>query len=285
MKVVVTGGGGFIGVHLISRLLAEKHEVEVFDGDVCDLYQVSRIPMCDVIFHLAAISDVRDAEKDPELAFRVNVLGTKNVAVHALNTGVGKFVFTSSSSVYGEHALPCVETDDCRPVSYYGVSKLQAEQVLGMLAQRGLRTCCVRLGNTIGPGSVAGVIPEVLARAREHDVVGVYGDGRQQRSYLYIDDTLDGLMQLATETWWLWLLVNMGGDPTLTVAELISIIIPGRQIEYIDSGMEGRGWLGDIRREWMNSEVFKGMGWCPQYNSYEAVRKTVEEIRRQHEQD
>jgi UDP-glucose 4-epimerase len=226
MRALVTGGAGFIGSHLMDRLLALGHEVTVLDDlsrgrreqvdararlvvqdvadpAVCDLVAAERF---EVVFHLAAQMDVRRSMLDPVYDARVNVLGSLHLLEGARRGGTRAFVFASTGgAVYGENQpIPARETDPTEPVSIYGASKLAVEKYLGVYrAGYGLDYAVLRLANVYGPRQdphgEAGVVAIFCERLLAGRRCVVNGDGRQTRDYVYVADVVEafvGAMQL-----------------------------------------------------------------------------------------
>ncbi|MDY7002228.1 MAG: NAD-dependent epimerase/dehydratase family protein [Thermodesulfobacteriota bacterium] len=210
MNVLVTGGAGFIGAHLI-RFLLERTECEritAFDnlfrgswdalelqgrdarlemvaGDIRDPRQVGRAAKgVDTVFHLAAQSRVMGAERDVEYAFQANVAGAFNVLRAVADAGAGKVVFSSSREVYGEPtAIPVPETAPFAPKNAYGASKMAAEAWCGSFAAQGLDVSILRLSNIYGPGDSGRVIPIFLDNVRKGLPLAIYG-GEQTIDFL-----------------------------------------------------------------------------------------------------
>jgi nucleoside-diphosphate-sugar epimerase len=218
VKALVTGGAGFIGSHIASRLRALGHDVRILDnlssgrqenldaspgahflrGDVtvtgdCEAACAGR----DVVFHHAALVSVQESLDHPDRSFRINVGGTLNMLLAARKYGVKRFIFASSAAVYGDDPrLPKEESMDATPISPYGADKAAAEQYV-LLAGRlwGLEPVVLRYFNVFGPrqdpnGEYAAVIPRFVARLAAGEPPTIFGDGRQTRDFLYIDDVV-----------------------------------------------------------------------------------------------
>jgi UDP-glucose 4-epimerase len=228
MRTLVTGGAGFIGSALVDRLVSAGHEVVVADDlstgkveNLADALTSGRVHLADVdvggpdlagvvagagpevVFHLAAQIDVRRSVADPALDARVNVVGTIQVATAALEAGCRRLVFASSGgTVYGEpdpSDLPIDESYPPRVTNPYGVSKRAAEDYLDSLASlHGLEPVSLRLGNIYGPRQdphgEAGVVAIFCDRLLTDQPVTVFGDGRQTRDYLFVDDAVDAFV-------------------------------------------------------------------------------------------
>ena len=222
-KVLVTGGAGFIGSHLVDRLMRMDCFVRVVDnlsgggldnvrawvdserfefvgGDLKDLGVAEKVvDGVEVVFHLAANPEVRVAEVDPSIHFRENLLTTFNVleAVRKSETA-GLVVFFSSSTVYGEPAVfpTCEDYGPVLPISVYGASKLGCESLISAYCHTfGVRGLIFRLANVVGGRSSHGVIVDFVRKLRENPgELEILGDGSQSKSYLHVKDCVDAVL-------------------------------------------------------------------------------------------
>jgi nucleoside-diphosphate-sugar epimerase len=224
MRSLITGGGGFIGHHLVRRLLSDGHNVRVLDNfstgrrerleglDVRlvegDLRSYERahtaVQGIETVFHLGALPSVPRSVQDPLTTGAVNVEGTLNVLLAARDEDVRRVVFASSSSVYGANPiLPKTESEQPLPVSPYGVSKLSAEHYCrAFTTVYGLETVSLRLFNVFGPGQdplsqYAAVVPRFITALSCGNRPTVYGDGRQTRDFTYVEDVVEALLLAA----------------------------------------------------------------------------------------
>jgi nucleoside-diphosphate-sugar epimerase len=229
VKALVTGGGGFIGHHLVRGLLAGGHEVAVIDdfstGDPARLDEVrDRITLvegsildpealdraaagCEVVFHEAAIPSVARSLVNPHLSNRVNVTGTIEVMLAAGRQGVRRVVYAGSSSVYGiPESLPCRETFKPAPESPYGVSKLAAEHYVRTLGKlHGVETVVLRYFNVFGPGQdpaseYAAVVPRFVTAVLEGRQPTIFGNGEVSRDFTYIENVVNANLLAALAT-------------------------------------------------------------------------------------
>jgi UDP-glucose 4-epimerase len=224
-RVLVTGGAGFIGSHLVKRLLERGLEVNVLDnlstgsmknleelnvtrfvkGEITDRSLADKsIADGDAVIHLAAIVDHETCLRDPSLAQKVNVNGTQTLLEGARRSDVRRFIYASSAAVYGHAAeLPIREDSALAPISPYGVSKAEAEQRCLEYAQTyGIRVICLRFFNVFGPRQTArqysGVITEFMKSLRQRKPPVIYGDGLQTRDFVNVQDVAGAIM-LATD--------------------------------------------------------------------------------------
>ena len=220
-RALVTGGGGFIGHHLVRRLVADGHDVRVLDnfstgrrerlegldvglveGDLRSYERANTaVRGTDVVFHLGALPSVPRSVQDPLTTSAVNVEGTLNVLLAARDEDVRRVVFASSSSVYGASpSLPKTESDQPLPISPYGVSKVATEHYCRTFTTvYGLETVSLRLFNVFGPGQdplsqYAAVVPRFIAALRSGNRPIVYGDGKQTRDFTYVDDVVEAFV-------------------------------------------------------------------------------------------
>ncbi len=226
--LLVTGGAGFIGSHLVGALLARGNDVrvldnfstgrrenlpaadsrlEVLEGDLRDVSLLQRaVQEVEVIFHLAAFISVPASLRDPQTCFEVNTAGTAALFEAARRAGVRKVVFSSSSAVYGDNDnLPLAESEAPRPLSPYALSKLVGEQY-GRFYTRtfGLPVTALRYFNVYGPRQApdspyAAAIPIFVSRLQSGRAVDIFGDGRQTRDFIFVDDVVRANL-LAAET-------------------------------------------------------------------------------------
>lgn len=253
MKALVTGGAGFIGSHLVDRLLELGHEVVVLDdfstglrenlevsagrirlieGDLRDSAAVAdAVAGCDVVFHQAALASVARSIEQPLLVHEVNVGGTLSLLVQARDAGVRRIVFASSSSVYGDTpVLPKVETMPLSPRSPYAASKLAGEAfVAAFHAAYGLEGVALRYFNVYGPRQsprslYAAVVPIFAQAALEKRSPTIYGDGHQTRDFTFVGDVVEANLKAATTTTLPPGPVNVGGGGRISILELYRTI-------------------------------------------------------------
>ncbi|WP_243466611.1 NAD-dependent epimerase/dehydratase family protein [Methanosarcina mazei] len=206
MKVLITGGAGFIGSHIAEYFAEAGHSVRILDnfatgfskGDICDPSSVEKaISGMDCVFNEAALVSVPLSCEKPVEAFRINTLGTLNVLQACVREGVEKFVTASSAAVYGNNpVLPKSEGMYPEPASPYAISKLDGEFLAKMFyEEHGLRTTCLRYFNVYGPrqdpkSPYAAVIPIFLEKAKAGKDLVIHGDGLQSRDFVHVRDVV-----------------------------------------------------------------------------------------------
>jgi len=309
MKVLVTGGAGFIGSHLVDFLIDGGREVCVIDdlsagsldnlrrwesdprlsfvkGDLLDPEAViGALGGCDVVHHFAANPEVRASRASPEDHFKQNVEATYRLleAVRRVG-GVELFVFASSSTVYGEADMVPTPEDygPLKPISHYGASKLAAEALVSAYASMyGLRAVIFRLANIVGPRSGHGVVYDFVEKLRaDQGKLEVLGDGSQSKSYLYVDDCVRGMVMGAEEARDRVEVFNLGSDDRVSVMEIAGIVIEEMGVEgcevRLTGGVDGgRGWAGDVKVMQLDSSRLRSLGWRPALSGLEAVRETA----------
>jgi UDP-glucose 4-epimerase len=272
VRVLVTGGAGFIGSHLVDALLSQGERVAVVDhlkrpprqwvahamqrgvelhvADVRDLESLMpafTTARPDVVLHLAAQVDVRRSVADPAFDAQVNVAGTVSVLEAARQAGASRVVLASTAAVYGDpHEIPTPETAEIAPLSPYGTSKAAAEWYLGQYARlHGLSTLALRMANVYGPRQdpegEAGVVAIFTGAAVDGRPVTVFGTGEQTRDYIYVDDVVGAWLAAARSGVTGALNVSTGVESSVT--ELVTALGLRYELEAARPGETDRSCL------------------------------------------
>lgn len=305
---LVTGGAGFIGSHIVRSLVADVLPVRVLDdfstgqrrnlADVADRVEVTEGSICDAaavgsamrgvetVFHLAARSSVPRSVEQPRETNETNVNGTLNLLLAARDAGVRRFVYSSSSSAYGETPkLPKIETDAPAPISPYAVSKLAAEHYCTCFAKvYGLATVSLRYFNVFGPrqdpnSPYAAVIPAFLSRMVRGQRPVIFGDGEQSRDFCYIDNVVAANRLAARAEGLSGEAVNIACGERTTLNEIVGTIneLLGTRLE--PEYREPRP--GDVRHSLADIDAAKRvLGFRPQVMFGEGLRRTLEWYRK-----
>ncbi|MCW3993669.1 MAG: SDR family oxidoreductase [Candidatus Bathyarchaeota archaeon] len=300
-RVLVTGGAGFIGSHLVDGLLSGGFDVVVLDdfssgrrenlsahfgepnfclveGDVRDEADVKKaLEGVDVVFHLAAIVSVDFSVKNPLLVNEVNVGGTLNVLRESLKTGVKRFVYASSCVVYGESVnLPINEEHPTKPMSPYGVSKLAAEYYCRVFYEvYGLETVCLRFFNVYGSrqvvGPYSGVIMKFIDRLKHGEEPIIYGDGEQTRDFVFVGDVVDACMSAMRCKDCVGEMINVGSGVETSINRLADVLIElfvSRDVKPVFAEPKA----GDIRRSCADlSKAERLLGYKPEKSLREGL--------------
>jgi len=307
-KVLVTGGAGFIGSHLVEALMSEGFDVVVLDdfssgrrgnlsvyfgernfclveGDVRDEADVERaLEGVDVVFHLAAIVSVDFSVKNPLMVNEVNVGGTLNVLRESLKAGVKRFVYASSCAVYGEPVnLPINEEHPARPMSPYGVSKLAAEHYCRVFYEvYGLETVCLRFFNVYGPrqmiGPYSGVMMQFIDRIKRGKKPVIYGDGEQTRDFVFVGDVVDAYLRAMRCKNCVGETINVGSGVETSINRLADALIElfgTRDIKPVYA----KARAGDIRRSYADLSKAEGLlGYKPKTSLKEGLAILLGEL-------
>lgn len=299
-RLLVTGGAGTIGSHLTERLL-EGNEVLVADDlsagrrkwvpdgaefVECDLTDPAEVESVltegiDLVFHLAA-SKLVDT-KYPREQFEDNTAMTYNLAERAHEIGVDHLAFTSSSTVYGEAPSPTPEDyAPLEPISIYGAAKLADEHLLSVYAHsHGMTIWNFRFANIVGSRLRGAVVPDFIEKLRDDPTtLEILGDGRQEKSYMHMEDCLGAIEHVIESTDEAMNTYNIGSRTTTSVTRIADIVSEEMDLDpdYEYTGGE-RGWTGDIPRMRLSIEKLAALGWSPESSSDDAVRKATHELR------
>ncbi|MDI6888783.1 MAG: SDR family NAD(P)-dependent oxidoreductase [Methanocellales archaeon] len=296
-NALVTGGAGFIGSHLVDRLVEDGLAVTVIDnlqagklenledardkitfvkGDVKDVELLKRILQgIDIVFILGANASVPYSVENPRYDFETNALGTFNVLEASINSDVKKVVYASSAAVYGEpEYTPMDEKHPMHPISPYGASKLAGETT-GMAFKEtyGLNFASIRIFNTYGPRQPRYVMYDFIMKLRKNQKkLNVLGTGEQVRDYCYVSDMVDAFMLVAEKGDDIY---NAAGGVPTSIRELaelmVSEISPGAEIQY-----GGKTWKGDINTLIADITKLKNLGFAPKVDLRNGVKRMIE---------
>jgi len=300
MHVLVTGGAGFIGSHLVDRLQTRGHRATVIDdlsngrrervsdearfieADLAEEAAIERAvdERYDLVYHLASRKAVND--QNPQGQFRENTEITYGLVEAVLDAGIPELVFTSTSTVYGEAPRPTPEDyAPLEPISAYGASKLACEGILSQAAHsHGLTVYNVRFANIVGSRLRGAVIPDFISKLRDNpETLTILGNGRQEKSYMHIEDCLDAMFHVREHADGPFTTYNLGTRTTTSVTRIADVVSAklGLDPEYEYTGGE-RGWTGDVPKMRLSIEKLSALGWEPTLSSTRAVEQATEEL-------
>jgi len=308
MKCFVTGGAGFIGSNLVDRLLLEGHRVTVNDnfstgfmyflntkvhrpaltiveGDLLDQKNLMRsMKGHDIVFHIAANADVRFGFESPAKDLNQNTLATFNVLESMRVNEISKIVFSSTSAIYGDPKITPTPEDAPFPqqTSLYGASKLACEGLIeAYCAGFNIQSWIFRFVSILGERYTHGHVFDFYKQLEEHPKhLNVLGDGTQRKSYLYVQDCIDGIMCAIDKSKDPVNIFNLGSDDFCQVNDSIHWMC-----EYLDlrpdikySGGK-KGWIGDNPFTYLDTKKICKLGWKPKYTIQESVLKTVKYLK------
>jgi UDP-glucose 4-epimerase len=305
MKALVTGGAGFIGSHLVDRLLADGWSVRVIDNMTCghrtnlhqhqsnrelEIYEADirnadtlqkLLKGCDTVFHMAAHANIRTSLKDHRADLENNLIGTLNVLEAMLENSVHDLVFASTSALYGEAAVkPTPEDYGSSQTSLYGASKLACEAYAEAYTEFApVKFWSFRFANVIGERCRRGVIwdfvHKLMNNPRELEILG---DGRQSKEYLYVKDCVEGMILGYREASNQVNVFNLGMDEQTLVDRIAGLVIQEMKLGSVTRKYTGgaHGWIGDNPAVELSLERIKRLGWKPRLSSEEAIRRTIE---------
>ncbi|MCU0796220.1 MAG: NAD-dependent epimerase/dehydratase family protein [Akkermansiaceae bacterium] len=305
MKILVTGGAGFIGSHIVEAYQEKADEIRVLDnlrtgyarnlvglkhrfihGSITDAALVREAAEgVDLIFHMAALVSVPESMAKPRECVDINVTGLLNVLDAAVATGARKLVFASSAAVYGDNpTVPKLESMIPEPKSPYAITKLDGEYYLDLYRrEQGLETAAIRFFNVFGPrqdpkGAYAAAVPIFIEKALGGEDITVFGDGSQTRDFIYVKDIV-GALSFAAETPGVTGVFNAGYGGQITINDLAGHILKAAGSSSVVRHAAERP--GDVRHSRASSEKLRTAGWLPAHELEGALATTLEYFRGQ----
>ena len=304
-RALVTGGLGFIGSHLVDRLLEDDWDVVVLDslltgkrsnlqehkgdkrlvvvgGDIRHPKTLTRVSKnCDAVFHFAAHAMMRVSAENPTADLDYNLMGTLNVLRSAAENGVPDLVFASTSALYGEaEVTPTPEDYSGIQTSFYGASKLAGEAFASVFVQfRPMKFWAFRFGTVLGERCRRGAIWDFEHKLMENPKeLEILGDGKQIKDYLSVIDCVDGVMLGYERSSSPVNIFNLGLRERTSVDEVADIVVEVMGLKDVKRKYTGgtRGWKGDNPVVQLSVEKIRRLGWRPKTSPKEAIRETAE---------
>ena len=306
-RYFVTGGAGFIGSHLVDRLVKmgrvtvydnlssgrrefishhlDQSDFNFIEADLLDFSTLKQaIAGHDVVFHLAANPEVRAGIKATELDLKAGIIASYNVLEAMRRNQIKRLVFTSSSTVYGDAGVTPVteEHGPLLPISLYGASKLGGEGLISAFCHLfDMQGWIFRLANIIGSRLTHGVIFDFINKLKQNPGrLEILGDGSQQKPYLHVDDCINGMLFAMEHSKERLNLFNLGPSSSTSVVTIAKMVVQAmglKDVEFHFTGGRG-GWVGDVPQVRFDMTRMSRLGWEPKYTSDEAVRRAAKEM-------
>lgn len=307
MRVLITGGAGYIGSHICKRLVAEGHSVVVIDNlsnsskdSLLDLFDSQQFTFYefdinntfklrgvfgrhhfDMVFHFACNADTKKGEENPYADIENTLNTTLNVLEMMRIYEIKKFFLSSSSAVYGNSSERLqLNRSSMRPISHYGAAKMASEAFVSSYSSlHSFQVWIARFSNIVGPKMSRGVIADLINKVNLHpDELEVYGDGTQTKPFIYIDDLVDGVMCMLQKTNDHYNDFLIGVDSNVTVEQIASIVMDEMGVRIpIRYKKDYNGNKGDVFKYSYDVTPLRMLGWTPKYTSEQAIRKAVKE--------
>jgi len=303
-NVFVTGGAGFIGSHLVDRLI-ENNNVTVYDnlssgkkeflsqhsgkknfnfikGDMLNLeYLKKAMKNQDFVFHLAANPDIALGTKKTDTDLKQGTIATYNILESMRINNVKNIGFSSSSAVFGKpKKIPTPENyGPMLPISLYGASKLACEGLITAYSDMfDMNAWIFRFANITGDRGTHGVILDFINKLKKNpNELEILGDGKQRKSYLFVNECVDGMVFATEKSKNKVNIFNLGTENWINVDRIAEIVVEEMKLKNVKFRYTGgsRGWVGDVPLMLLSIEKIKKCGWRPKLNSEEVVRKTT----------
>jgi UDP-glucose 4-epimerase len=309
-RFFVTGGAGFIGSHLVARLLqkpdaqvvvydnfssgrswhlqplkGDEKRLHVVSGDIKDLSKLREaMAGADTVFHLASNPDIARAVRQPDIDFWEGTYLTQNVLEAMRQNGVPRLIYSSGSGVYGDTGTePVVETySPMRPISTYGASKLAGEALICSYCHMfDKHALAFRFANVVGPRQTHGVAYDFILRLlRDPTQLQILGDGSQSKSYIHVDDVLDAIFFLYDQGWQGFDVFNVATEDYVTVRQIADLVVQQLALSHVAYSFTGgdRGWKGDVPVVRFNTQKLRSKGWFSRRTSLQALRNAIDSL-------
>ena len=306
MNILITGGAGFIGSHLDDALIARGHQLTIVDNlvlgrkeniehlignpnfrfieaDLLDMPKMREIfaeGKFDMVYHLAANSDIQKGGKDPMVDYNLTFNTTFNVLQLLKEFEIKKFFFASTSAIYGEtYDVLNEDYGPLKPVSNYGAGKLASEAFISAFSSTyGIQTWITRFPNVVGERFTHGVIYDFIKKLRNNsEELEVLGNGEQCKPYVYVKDLVEAILYVIDHASDKYNVYMIGSDSRTKVKEIAAMVIEemglNAKIRYTGGD---RGWVGDVPEFRYDLTKINKLGWTAPHNSNESVRLAIQ---------
>lgn len=298
MKILVSGGAGFIGSHLVEKLIEKGHKVVVIDNlstgkkdnlnprakfykiDICSpkISQIFKKEKPEIVYHFAAQIDVRKSTENPLKDAKINILGSLNVLENCKKFRVKKFIFPSSVGIYGQaKTFPIKETHSPNPIAPYPITKLAIEKYLHFYKSQGLNFVSLRYSNVYGERQLSagegGVVAIFINKILKGEKSIIFGSGQQTRDFLYVDDAVRAaLLALKAPSGSIF---NVSTNKDVSINNLLKLI--SKILNKKTKPIYKTARSGEIIKSKIDySKIKKEIGWIPKYNLEKGLKKTID---------
>jgi UDP-glucose 4-epimerase len=307
-KIIVTGGAGFIGSHIVDRLLNLGNQVTVIDNlssgkleflkahiedpnfkfvklDILEKEKLKKtIPEADMIYHIAANPDVRLGADNTKVHLEQNIIATYNLLEAMRVNKLKNISFTSTSTIYGEATIIPTPEDygPLIPISLYGASKLACEALITSYCHTfEMNSWIFRFANIVGPRSTHGIIVDFINKLKKNPgSLEILGDGEQRKSYLHVSDCIDAMLFSVDNCHDMANICNIGSDDTINSTRIGEIVVREMGLKSVKFNYTGgkRGWKGDVPRMLLSIEKLKSLGWKPSHDSQSSILEATRSV-------
>ncbi len=297
MRIVVTGGAGFIGSHITDKLVEDGNEVTIIDDlsagrkeyvnpdakfapkDLSHEMVTRDLKGNDAVFHMAADPDVRSSARIPTKSFNLNVIMTFRLLEACRKADIKHLVFASTSTVYGDaDIIPTPEDYPREPISNYGASKLACEAYCSAYAHSyGMKATMVRYANIFGERSSHGVMYDFYNKLKKNPKkLEILGDGNQDKSYLHVDDCVSATLTAFEKQDKIYDVFNIGSSEKHSVNEIAKLVCDAMKLKPEFKYKGGtRGWTGDVKLMLLDVNKIESLGWKQKISFQEGVKRYV----------
>lgn len=310
MVYFVAGGAGFIGSHLVRKILSEESEskviiydnfssgqmwhiedvadnnrLKIIKGDIKDIdLLVNSMKDVDCVYHFASNPDISKAVTQPDIDFWEGTFLTNNILEAIRRNNVKKLIYASGSGVYGDTGYTEADEDysPMVPISTYGASKLAGEALISSYCfMFGLNAGAFRFANVVGPNQTHGVgfdfLNKLIKNPNELDILG---NGTQSKSYIYVYDVLNAIRMVEQEYLNGYSYFNVATNDYITVREIAEVVLEVMMLKNVklNFGDSDRGWKGDVPVVRLNSDKIRNLGWSNKFNSKQAIQESVSQM-------
>ena len=304
-RCFVTGGAGFIGSHMVEKLLADGNTVTAYDNlssgrrkwiehldnnphftfiqaDLLDLTSLKKaMASHDIIIHLGANTDIPIGKSNPRIDLENDIIATFNVLEAMRASDVQRIIFASSSTVFGETSVrPTPETiGPLLPLSLYGAGKLAGEGLISAYCHLfNMQAWIFRFSNVLGDRIGHGAIYDFIHKLRQNsEEMEILGDGNQEKNYFMVEDCIEGIFVAFHRSDKQCDVFNLSGESTIKVTDIAQIVVEEmglRDVHFKYTG-DDRGWPGDVPQVQFDTSKIRKLGWMSKYTAGEAVRITT----------